>query len=73
MLPAPAVSHTVTECFSMNNDLEKNLAPAHDCGDSDWCQMLNSACHHSRHAHCTMCHVNVSTVEFRRTHATYIL
>jgi hypothetical protein len=55
MLPALAVTFTqVTECFAMNNDLEKNLVPAQDCGDCDWYQMLNTACHHSRHTHCTM-------------------
>ena len=43
-----------TDCFSMNNDLEKILVPARDCGDCDWCQMLNSACHHSRHTPCTL-------------------
>jgi hypothetical protein len=55
MLPALAVTFTqVTECFAMNNDLGKNLVPAQDCGDCDWCQMLNTVCHHRRHTHCTV-------------------
>ena len=55
MLPALAVTVTQgTECFSVNNDLEKILVPARDCGDCEWCQMLNTACHHSRHTRCTV-------------------
>ena len=32
----------------------KNLVPTEDCGDCDWCQTLNTTCHHSRHTRCTL-------------------
>jgi hypothetical protein len=73
MLPAHQQLVTqVTEWFSMNNFLEKNLVPSQDCGD---CVSDDDPCMSQQHAH-TLYHVlvmYVSTFECRQSHATYVL